>query len=75
MYFEVYVLAAEFRRKILATAAAPHFSGFFLIAAHKKDSNERATKEEFNKMKSLMGTRDLLVAATCGQSAARGREE
>ena len=43
MYFEVYVLAAEFRRKILATAAAPHFSGFFLIAAHKKDSNETAT--------------------------------
>jgi len=46
-----------------------------LIAAHKKDSNERATKEEFNKMKSLMGARDLLVAATCGQSAAGGREE
>jgi hypothetical protein len=45
-----------------------------LIAAHKKDSNERATKEEFNKMKSLMSTRDLLVAATCGQSAARRGE-
>ena len=75
MYFEVHVVATEFRRKILATAA-PHFSDFFfLIAAHKKDSNERATKEEFNRMKSLMGTRDLLVAATCGQSAAEGREE
>jgi hypothetical protein len=75
MYFEVHVVATEFRRKILASAAAPHFSGFFLIAAPKKDSNEKATKEEFNKMKSLMVTRDLLVAATCGQSAAGGREE
>jgi hypothetical protein len=28
MYFEVHVVATEFRRKILA-AAAPHFSGFF----------------------------------------------
>ena len=43
MYFEVHVVATEFRRKILATAA-PHFSGFFLIAAHKKDSNETVTK-------------------------------
>ncbi len=44
MYFEVHVVATEFRRKILATGA-PHFSGFFfLIAAHKKDSNETATK-------------------------------
>jgi hypothetical protein len=44
MYFEVHVVATKFRRKILATAA-PHFSGFFfLIAAHKKDSNETATK-------------------------------
>jgi hypothetical protein len=74
MYFEVHVVATEFRRKILATAA-PHFSGFFLDCRAQKDSNERATKEEFNKMKSLMGTRDLLVAATCGQSAAGGREE
>jgi hypothetical protein len=45
-----------------------------LIAAHKKDSNERATKEEFNKMKSPIGTRDHLVAATCGQFAARRGE-
>ncbi len=44
MYFEVHVVATEFWRKILATAAAPHFSGSFLIAAHKKDSNETATK-------------------------------
>ena len=44
MYFQVYVAATEFGRKMLATAA-PHFSGFFfLIAAHKKDSNETATK-------------------------------
>jgi hypothetical protein len=28
MYFEVHVVATEFRRKILATAA-PHISGFF----------------------------------------------
>jgi hypothetical protein len=28
MYFEVYVVATEFRRKMLPTAA-PHFSGFF----------------------------------------------
>ena len=29
MYFEVHVVAPEFRRKILATAA-PHVSDFFL---------------------------------------------
>jgi hypothetical protein len=28
MYFEVHVVATEFRRKMLATAA-PHFSGVF----------------------------------------------
>jgi hypothetical protein len=43
MYFEVHVVATEFRRKILATAA-PHFPVFFLTAAHKKDSNETAIK-------------------------------
>ena len=43
MYFEVHVVATEFRRKILATAH--HTSQiFFLIAAHKKDSNETAKK-------------------------------
>jgi hypothetical protein len=36
MYFEVYVLATEFRRKILATAAAPHFSDFFLDCRAQK---------------------------------------
>jgi len=41
-YFEVYV-ATELRRRMLATAA-PHFSGFSLTAAHRKDSNETATK-------------------------------
>jgi hypothetical protein len=30
MYFEVHVVATEFRRKILATAA-PHFSGLFFL--------------------------------------------
>jgi hypothetical protein len=35
MYFEVHVVATEFRRKILATAA-PYFSVFFLIAVHEK---------------------------------------
>ena len=35
MYFEVHVLATEFRRKILATAA-PHFSGFFLDCRAQK---------------------------------------
>jgi hypothetical protein len=44
MYFEIHVVATGFRRKILTTAA-PHFSGFFfLIAAHKKDSNENSNK-------------------------------
>jgi hypothetical protein len=39
MYFEVHVVATEFRRKILATAA-PHFLRFFfLIAVNKKSSN------------------------------------
>ena len=73
MYFEVHVLATELRRKILATTA-PHFAAFFLIATHKKDSNETATKGELNEMKSPIGTRDDSVAATCGQSAAGGGE-
>jgi hypothetical protein len=42
MYFEVHVVATEFRRKILATAA-PHFSVFFLDCRHKKDSYETVT--------------------------------
>jgi hypothetical protein len=38
MYFEVHVVAAEFRREMLATAA-PHFSGIsFLTAVHQKNS-------------------------------------
>jgi hypothetical protein len=45
MYFEVYLLATEFRRRILATAAAPHFSGFFLIVRTK----EIATKEQLKR--------------------------
>jgi hypothetical protein len=45
-----------------------------LIAAHKKDSNETATKRGLNKMTSAIGTRDHLVAATYGQFAARRGE-
>jgi hypothetical protein len=74
MDFEVHVMATEFGRKILATAAL-RFSGFFLdCRAQKKDSNETATKGGLNKVKSRIGTRDDLVAATCGQCAARRRE-
>jgi len=35
MYFEVHVVATEFRRKILATAAS-HFSDFFLDCRAQK---------------------------------------
>ena len=74
MYFEVHVVAAEFRREMLATAA-PHFSGIsFLTAVHQKNSNETATKGELKEMKSRIGRRDDSVAATCGQSAAGRRE-
>ena len=47
---------------------------FFLTAAHSKDSNETASKGELNKMKSRIGTRNHLVAATCAQSTAGRRE-
>jgi hypothetical protein len=51
------------------------FSGvFFLYFRAQKDSNETATKGELDKMKSRIGTRDHLVAATCAQSAAGRRE-
>jgi hypothetical protein len=73
LYFEVYVVATEFRRKMLATAA-PHFPGIsFLTAVHQKNSNETATKGKLNEMKSRIGTRDDSIAATCDQSAARRR--
>ena len=73
MYFEVYVVATEFRRKMLATAAL-HFSTIsFLTDVHQKNSNETATKGGGNEMKSRIGTRDDSVAATCGQSAAGRR--
>jgi hypothetical protein len=43
-YLEVYVVATELRRKMLATAA-PYFSDvFFLPIALKKDTNETAAK-------------------------------
>jgi hypothetical protein len=74
MYFEVYVVATEFRRTMLATAA-PHFSRIsFLTAVHQKNSNETATKGELNEMKSRIGTRDESAAATRDQSAAGRRE-
>jgi hypothetical protein len=74
MFFEVYVVATESRRKMLATAA-PHFSGIsFLTAVHQKNSNETATKGELNEMKSRIGTRDDSIAAPCDQSPA-GRPE
>ena len=74
MYFKLHVVATEFRRKMLATAA-PQFLGIsFLTAAHQKNSNETATNGELNEMKSRIRTRDDSVAATCGQSTAGGRE-
>ena len=44
MYFEVHVVATEFRRKIISDRSTTLLGCFFLIAAHKKDSNETATK-------------------------------
>jgi hypothetical protein len=74
MYFKLHVVATKFRRKMLATAA-PHFSGvFFLYFRAQKDSNETATNGELDKMKSRIGTRDYLVAATCAQYATGRRE-
>ena len=74
MYFEAHVVATEFRRKMLATAA-PHFSGIsFLTAVHQKNSNETTTKGELNEMKSRIGTRDDSIAATCDPSATGRRE-
>ena len=59
---------------LLATAA-PQFLGIsFLTAAHQKNSNETGTKGELNEMKSRIGTRDHLVAATYAQSAPGRRE-
>jgi hypothetical protein len=74
MYFEAHVVATEFRRKTLATAA-PRFLGiYFLTAARQKNSNETATKGELNQMKSRIGTRDDSVSATCDQSVAGRRK-
>jgi hypothetical protein len=43
MYFEVYVVATELRRKILATA--PYFSVFFLDCRERKEiATETTTK-------------------------------
>jgi hypothetical protein len=59
---------------LLATGA-PQFLGIsFLTAAQQKNSNETATKGGLNRMKSRVGRRDHLVAATCAQSAAVRRE-
>jgi hypothetical protein len=46
----------------------------FLDCRHKKDSNETVINWGLNKVKSPIGTRDHLVAATCGQFAARRGE-
>jgi len=74
MYFETHVVATKFRRKMLATAA-PHFSGvFFFTSAHKKIAMKQRPRGELDKMKSLIGTRDHLVAATCAQPATGRRE-
>jgi hypothetical protein len=54
--------------------SAARLGCFFFTSAHKKDSNETATKGELDMMKSRIGTRDHLVAATCAQSAAGRRE-
>jgi hypothetical protein len=44
MYFEAHVVATEFRRKMLATAAS-HFSGFFsLLPRTKKIAMKRQLK-------------------------------
>jgi hypothetical protein len=70
MYFEVCVVATEFRRKMLTTAAPTLLGYFSLTAVHQKNSNETATKGELSEMKSRIGTRDDSVTATCDQSAA-----
>jgi acyl-CoA synthetase (AMP-forming)/AMP-acid ligase II len=67
------VVATELRRKVLATVGL-RFAGFFLTAGHKKNSNETATKEKLSKVKSRIGTREFLVAATCAQPLAGRRE-
>ncbi len=43
MYFKLHVVATELRAQMLGTAA-PQFWVFSLTAAHKKGSNETATK-------------------------------
>ena len=72
MYFEVHVVATETQN--IGDRSTTLLRFFFLIAAHKKDSNETATKAGLNKVKSPIGTRDHLVGATCSQFAARRRE-
>ena len=69
MYFKLHVVATELRAQMLGTAA-PQFWVFSLTAAQKRI----ATKGELNEMKSRIRTRDDSVTATCGQSAAGGRE-
>jgi hypothetical protein len=73
MYFEVYVVATELRGKVLATVAL-RFSGFFLDCRSTKKIATKQQQRGLNMVKSPIGTRDHLVAATCGHSAARRRE-
>jgi len=47
---------------------------FVFTDGRKKDSNETAVHEEFNKMKSPIGSHNPVVAVPCGQLARGGRE-
>ena len=73
MYFEVHVVATEFRRKIISDRSTTLLRFFFLIAATKKIATKQQQRG-LNKVKSPIGTRDRFIAATCGQFAARRGE-
>ena len=62
------------RQLLVSDSGATVLGYFFLDFRAPKKCNETATKGEFNGMKSRIGTRDHLVAATCAQSAAGRRE-
>ena len=69
-YLDVYVVATELRRKMLATAA-PYFSDVFSCRSRSKEiPTKQRQKGELEKMKPRIGTPDHLVAATCAQPAA-----
>jgi hypothetical protein len=62
------------RQLLVSDSGATVLGYFFLDFRAPKKCNETATKGEFNEMKSRIGTRNHLVAATCAQSAAGRRE-